>query len=88
MPAGFQSFDASGVLHTEVTDRLTRVVAEGPVSIAPGSSVFIPVAGMVDDGTWFVIVTMGNSCRVGSGGFTAYASSDWTGPFRYTAFRI
>lgn len=88
MPAGFQSFDANGNLMTDITDRLTRVITEGSTNMSVGGSVWVPVSGMVDDGTWFVIITGGNSAIPGNGGFTAYQSSEFSGTSRYTVFRI
>lgn len=88
MPAGFQSFDASGNPMTEITDRLTRVVAEGKFNLAPGTKTWVPISGMVDDGTWFVVVSEANSAIPGAGGFNAISSQETDGPYLYTVFRI
>ena len=78
MSYGLQVFDASGGVVLDVSDRLTRFYADYSVSITPGQPVYIPVPGMVDDGTWAVIPQAYIvNVLVGSGGFTVSLDAYW-----------
>lgn len=61
MPAGLQVWDAQGRIVVDLTDRLAKVVASGSAGMmSPSNSTFrksIPIAGMANDGTWFVQAT-------------------------------
>jgi hypothetical protein len=57
MSYGMRIWDASGNLTLDTTDRLTRFVTSiTPGTIAPQATVSYSVPGIVDDGTWFLIV--------------------------------
>lgn len=78
MSYGLQVFDETGATILDVSDRLTRLYGDYSVSITPGQSVYIPVPGMVDDGTWTVITqSYIVNVFVGSGGFTVSLGAYW-----------
>lgn len=71
MPAGLQVF-SGGVVTVDITDRLTRIVGVYTVSAVRGSWTTQAVSGMVNDGTWAVVVAgsqLDASSRIISGGF-------------------
>ena len=58
MSYGLKVWDASGNLTLDTTDRLTRFVTSiTPGSISVSTTVSYSVPGIVDDGTWFLVVT-------------------------------
>ncbi len=57
MSYGLRVWDASGNLTLDVTDRLTRFVTSATVYFTTSSNEadkYISIAGMQNDGTWFV----------------------------------
>lgn len=99
MTQGLQVFDASGVIVLDVTDRLTRFIVSGSYQAPTGSSsfptVFVPVPGMANDGTWIAVASSGpgsgNPVTIVSGGFNVICN-DTTGGLRpinyYSAYRV
>jgi hypothetical protein len=88
MVAGLQVFGADGSKYTEVTDRLTCMVAEGVVNLPYKGSVFIPSLGVSDTGEWFVSVAKGNIGIPSVNGFTIYQTGEsGAGNCRYSLFR-
>jgi hypothetical protein len=68
MSYGIRVWDASGNLTLDTTDRLTRFVTSiTPGTIAPQATVSYSVPGIVDDGTWFLVVI--NTWRPSSSAF-------------------
>lgn len=57
MPYGVRIWDGSSNLILDTTDRITRFVTSiTPGTIAPTTTVTYSVPGIVDDGTWFLVV--------------------------------
>lgn len=57
MSYGLRVWDAGGNLTLDTTDRITRFVTSiTPGTIAASTTVSYSVPGIVDDGTWFLIV--------------------------------
>ena len=90
MPAGLQTFRANGDLHTDLTDRLTKLVLKGTiVGLGENKGRFIAHGDITtaNKAEWFVACTMGNSFQLNNGGFTVYATGQSGGTFHYSLFR-
>jgi hypothetical protein len=71
MSYGMRVWDASGNITLDVTDRITRFVTSiTPGTIAANSTVSYSVPGIVDDGTWFLIVV--NTWRPSSNAISVF----------------
>ena len=55
MAYGLQIFDAAGNVIVDVVDRLTRFHSKYTVTVQPGATVFVAVAGMDNNGLWVVV---------------------------------
>lgn len=79
MAYGLQIFDAAGNLVVDVVDRLTRFHSSYYVTVTVGTPVFVPVAGMQDNGLWAItsagepLISNVASVTIGAGGFTITA---------------
>jgi hypothetical protein len=71
MAYGLRTYDSSGNLFIDVSDRLTRYVTSVYVSVGSRGSTFVSVSGMSGDGTWAIIgVANYLAITYGSNGFT------------------
>jgi hypothetical protein len=91
MSFGLQTFHSDGSLLLDISDRLTRIVAQYTITSSyPDSSGFQAVSGMSRDGSWMVVPGRdayntsfgGITCLVWDGGFK-WGSLD--GAFMYSS---
>jgi hypothetical protein len=74
MAHGIQIFDSAGNLRIDSTHRMLRAHSHihKATNSVQGQSSFYPVAGMTNDGTWYVCtVALTTVLRIDDGGFTA-----------------
>lgn len=98
MAYGFRLKTPEGALILDITDRITRLHAQGTYQAPEGSAarprVEVSVPGMQADGSWFVVVTstvgVANPVIVQSGKFTVLCNDRFAGfrPInRYSVYR-
>jgi len=91
MAQGLRVWDASGVLITEVTDRMTALFAEGLVTPVFNGSTYPPITVSVPGvrpslDTWYVACTNGATAIPGTDVITIYVGQV-SNPIRYSVFR-
>ncbi|QIW86567.1 hypothetical protein AMA2_8 [Achromobacter phage AMA2] len=78
MSTGLKAWDINGALVLDLTDRITKVVASGFVTLSsasPAATIYVP--GLVADESWMVIASGGTYVQYGSGYFVLRMSNSF-----------
>lgn len=95
MAYGLEVYDANGQKILSINDRIQRFVMKVSGTLNRNQSVFIPVPGYVDDGTWCITQQLGYQARVvinsGNGGFTisySFGNGTYAEDYNFLIFRV
>ncbi len=88
MAYGIRVFDASGNVMIDVVDRLTTLHSTYNITVPVNGSVYVPVTGMQNDGTWAALISdlayYYLTVSLGTGGFLVKFNSMWTSGGSFT----
>lgn len=78
MSTGIRMWDISGNLILDLTDRITKNMYSGSVTLPAGvDAVTVSAPGLVSDDSWMVVASSGCYIQYGSGSFVLRRSSTY-----------
>ena len=76
MSTGIRAWDINGNLILDLTDRITKQMYSGAITLPAGiDATTISAPGLVSDDSWMVVVSSGCYVQYGSGSFVLRRSS-------------
>lgn len=88
MAAGFQAWDGQGRLTTDMTDRFSRFITSGSVSLGFNQTANIAVSGLDSSDQWHVTASQGAYVFYGANQFSLRASQSFGfGVIYYSVWR-